>query len=43
MVQAATAYYGTYTDEIDQWIDGNEGEAAEAEAAWRAGQDAIRR
>jgi uncharacterized protein (DUF433 family) len=43
LIQAAVTYYGAFTDEIDQWIDSNEHEAAEAEAAWRAGQDAIRR
>jgi uncharacterized protein (DUF433 family) len=43
LVQAAVAYYGAYTDEIDQWIDSNEREAAEAHAAWGAGQAAIQR
>ena len=28
--------------EIDQWIEANEDQAAEAHAAWSAGQDAIR-
>jgi hypothetical protein len=28
--------------EIDQWIEANEQQAAEAHAAWSAGQDAIR-
>jgi hypothetical protein len=43
LVQAAVSYYGAYTDEIDEWIDGNERDAAEAHAAWTAGQAAIRR
>jgi uncharacterized protein (DUF433 family) len=42
LVQAAVSYYGAYTDEIDQWIDENEREAAEAHASWLAGQAAIR-
>jgi hypothetical protein len=41
LVQAAVSYYGAYTDEIDQWIEGNEQETAEAHAAWTAGQAAI--
>jgi hypothetical protein len=43
LVQAAVSYYGAYTGEIDEWIDGNERDAAEAYAAWTAGQAAIRR
>ena len=43
LVQAAITYYGAYTGEIDQWIDGNDQEAAEAHAAWTAGQAAVRR
>jgi uncharacterized protein (DUF433 family) len=43
LVQAAITYYGAYTGEIDQWIDGNDQEAAEAHAAWMAGQAAVRR
>ncbi len=43
LVQAAVAYYGAYPVEIDQWIDLNEQEAAEAHAAWTAGQAAVRR
>ena len=42
MVQAAVAYYGAYRDEIDQWIELNEQEAAEAQAAFAAGQAAVR-
>lgn len=42
LVQAAITYYGTYRDEIDQWIESNEREAEEAHAAWVAGQAAIR-
>jgi uncharacterized protein (DUF433 family) len=43
LVQAAVSYYGAYTDEIDNWIGSNEREAAEAYAAWSAGQAAIQR
>jgi len=42
-VQAAIIYYGSYTDEIDQWIENNEQQAAEAHGAWTAGQAAVRR
>jgi len=42
LVQAAVTYYGAYPDEIDQWIDLNEQEAADAHAAWTAGQAAVR-
>ncbi len=42
LVQAAISYYGAYRGEIDQWIEANEQQAAEAHAAWSAGQDAIR-
>lgn len=42
LVQAAIAYYGAHTDEIDQWIESNEQETAEAYAAWTAGQAAVR-
>ncbi len=43
LVQAAITYYGAYRDEIDQWIEINEQEAAEAHAAWVAGQAAVKR
>jgi uncharacterized protein (DUF433 family) len=43
LVQAAVAYYGAYPDEIDQWIDLNTQETAEAHAAYAAGQAAARR
>ncbi len=43
LVQAAVSYYGAYPDEIDQWIDLNEQETAEAHAAYAAGQAAVRR
>jgi len=43
LAQAAVAYYGAYRDEIDEWIELNEQEAAEAYAAWTAGQAAVRR
>jgi uncharacterized protein (DUF433 family) len=42
LVQAAVTYYGAYQDEIDQWIEANEQEAAEASAAWSAGRAAVR-
>jgi uncharacterized protein (DUF433 family) len=41
LVQAAVTYYGAYTDEIDQWIEVNAQEAAEAHAAWTAGKNAV--
>lgn len=41
LVQAAVAYYGAFASEIDQWIDRNEREAAEAHGAWLAGQAAL--
>ncbi len=43
LVQGAVTYYGAYTDEIDQWIDANAQEAAEAQAAWTAGKNAVQR
>lgn len=42
LVQAAITYYGAYPDEISQWIELNEDELAEAQAAFAAGQAAIR-
>ena len=42
LVQAAITYYGAYQDEIDQWIQANEQEAAETHAAWTAGQAAVK-
>jgi len=42
LLQAAVSYYGAYSDEIDQWIEHNEQEAAEAHAAFMAGQAAVR-
>jgi uncharacterized protein (DUF433 family) len=43
LVQAAITYYGAYADEIDQWIEANEQEAAETRAAWMAGKAAVQR
>ncbi len=43
LVQAAIAYYGAYTAEIDQEIEANEQETTEAHAAYLAGQAALRR
>jgi uncharacterized protein (DUF433 family) len=41
LVQAAVSYYGAYRDEIDELIADNQREAAEAHAAWQAGQAAL--
>ena len=41
LVQAAITYYGAYREEIDEWIELNAQEAAEAHAAWAAGQAAV--
>jgi hypothetical protein len=41
LVQAAVTYYGAYREEIDEWININAQEAAEAHAAWAAGQAAV--
>ncbi len=43
LVQAAVAYYGAYTSEIDELIADNERVADEARAAWAAGQAALTR
>jgi uncharacterized protein (DUF433 family) len=43
LVQAAIAYYGTYTAEIDQQIEANEQETAAAHTAYLAGQAALQR
>jgi uncharacterized protein (DUF433 family) len=43
LIQAAVAYYGAYTAEIDQMIELNDQESAEAHAAYLAGQAALRR
>jgi hypothetical protein len=42
LIQAAIAYYGAYTAEIDQQIEANEREIAEAQTAFRAGEAAIK-
>jgi uncharacterized protein (DUF433 family) len=42
LVQAAIAYYGAYAAEINQQIEANEQEAAQAHAAYLAGQAAGR-
>lgn len=42
LIQAAISYYGSYTSEIDQLIDLNDQETAEAHAAYLAGQAAVR-
>jgi hypothetical protein len=41
LIQAAISYYGAYTSEIDEQIGLNEQEAAEAHAAFLAGQAAL--
>jgi uncharacterized protein (DUF433 family) len=43
LIQAAIAYYGAYTAEVDQQIEANEQEASEAHTAYLAGQAALRR
>ena len=43
LVQAAVAYYGAYTSEVDELIADNERMAEEARAAWVAGQAALAR
>lgn len=43
LVQAAIAYYGAYRAEIDQQIEANVQETAEAHAAYLAGQEALGR
>jgi hypothetical protein len=43
LVQAAVAYYGAYTSEVDELIADNERMAEEARAAWVAGQAALTR
>ena len=35
-------YYGAYPEEVDEWIEANEQEAAAAHGAWLAGQRALR-
>ncbi len=43
LIQAAIAYYGAYTEEINQLIALNEQETADTHAAYLAGQAALRR
>ena len=43
LVQAAVAYYGAYTSEVDELIADNERMAEEARAGWVAGQAALTR
>jgi uncharacterized protein (DUF433 family) len=42
LVQAAISYYGAYRNEIDQWIEANDQEVAQAHTAWSAGQEAVK-
>lgn len=43
LVDAAVAYYGAFTEEIDSLIERNGALADEAERAWRAGRAALSR
>ena len=43
LVQAAVSYYGSYTEEVDEWIELNARESEDAHAAWVAGQAAAER
>lgn len=43
LVQAAVVYYGAFPAEIDELIERNEREVAEAQRAWLMGQAALRR
>jgi uncharacterized protein (DUF433 family) len=43
LVQAAVSYYGSYTDEIDEWIELNRREVDEARAAFEVGRDLLGR
>src|SRR4051812_30299818 len=43
LIQAAATYYGAFTDEIDELIERNARELADAHAAFEAGQTALRR
>jgi uncharacterized protein (DUF433 family) len=38
LAQAAITYYGAYSSEINQRIESNDHETAEARAAWMAGK-----
>lgn len=43
LVQAAVGYYGSHTNEINDWISRNEQLAAEARTAWESRQAALER
>ncbi len=43
VIQAAIAYYGAYTEEIDARIESNQRAREEGYAVWKAGQAALRR
>jgi hypothetical protein len=43
LVEAAVAYYGEFREEIDEEISLNEAESERGLAAWREGQQALRR
>jgi hypothetical protein len=40
-VETAVAYYADHRDEVDDWIERVDREAAQAEAAWHRRQDAL--
>jgi hypothetical protein len=40
-VEVAVGYYADYREEVDEWIDRVQREAAEAESAWRRRLDAL--
>ncbi len=43
LVQAAVAFYGAYPSEIDEWINLNQQETAQAHDTWLAGLAALQR
>jgi uncharacterized protein (DUF433 family) len=43
LVQAAVSYYGSFTEEVDDWIELNAREIEDAHATWAAGQAALER
>jgi hypothetical protein len=40
-VEVAVGYYADYREEVDEWIDRVQREAAEAESAWGRRLDAL--
>lgn len=41
LVQAAVGYYGSYPDEIDEWIEANARDSQEAHDIWLASRSAV--